>query len=70
MLNESLELWNGRFHFVVQERNPPILLSKYEFWYWQIPHRFILKQWSRRLVVYIPRASLEGDVVSSLIYNI
>ena len=59
LLNETIELWTRRHDYVVQFQNPPIAISEYEYWYWQITRRYILKSSSRLMVAYIPRAPLE-----------
>ena len=64
LINETLNLWNTRRSYIVHPRDPPNSLLEYEYWYWQITRRFILKESSRQLVAYVPRAPLERDVVS------
>ena len=67
---ETMDIWRRRIDFVIHERTPPTSMSEYEWWYWQITRRYILKESSRRLVAYIPRAPLERNVVSIILFCI
>ena len=68
-LEESIAIWQSRIDRSERARDPPTPLSEYEYWYWRITRRYILKKSARKLVAYTPRAPLERDVVSVVFSN-